>query len=414
MVFLKWLGRLIIGCCGVAAAGGAWYVVYQGSSEAMIEADPPKPLQSISVEVVSAREDAVQEKLILVGNFLPDSQTEVRPLVDGYIRSLPFDVGDRVRLDQVLCQLDDSVHRDRLQQARATFEVAEAQLAVQFAELKGAQQILDRETMLDKNGVGTLETLENALANKEIAEARLKLEEARVAEAKAQYTGLEIGLTHFELKSPISGYVSARFADIGDLAKPDASILQLVDLDKVRATVQIIEKDYRKVALGQQAAVSVDAYPDKTFVGEVKRIAPTLDQETRTASAQIEVNNQDLLLKPGMYARVSLKSEARKNGVTVPLAAILEQNDRPSVYVVNDSQTTELRLVRLGTTDGTSVEILEGVQSGEQVITLGNRLVQPGQKVIAQVVAWPLGSFISQSNETDQPVDVQPSPLAGE
>lgn len=388
MVFLKWLGRLILSSCAIAAAWGAWYVIYQNSLSTLEvkEKSSSKPL--LAVEVMQAQREQVDEKIVLVGNLLPQAQTEIQSLVDGYIVDLPFDVGDRVQRGQTICQLDDSNHRDLLDQASARLEVAEAQLAVQISELKSSQRILDRELMLDEIGAGTQEDLENAVAAHEVALARKKLEESKVAEVKATYSGLAAQLKDFKLTSSISGYVSERMADIGDLAKSDSPIMQVVNLETVLTTVQIVEKDYQKISIGQTAIVSVDAYPDKTFRGEVIRVAPTLDQETRTASVQIHVANPESELKPGMYARVILSSNTSKAAVMIPLAAVLENDRQSFAYTLNDANQVVARNLRLGTSNGEVVEVLDGLQPGEPVVTLGNRLVSAGDTVTARLVSW--------------------------
>ncbi|MDA7503821.1 efflux RND transporter periplasmic adaptor subunit [bacterium] len=413
MVFLRWFGRLILCCCAVFAAWGAWYVVYQESLTAIEEKEEPRKKNPLAVEIAKARLDQVQERIVLVGNFIPVAQTEVRSLVDGYIVSLPFEIGDHVEVGQTLCQLDDANHRDLLDQARAKLVVAEAQLAVQNSELKSFRRTLDREVMLDDIGAGTKEALETAMADHEVALARQKLEESRVAEVKATLTGLELQLKDFELSAPISGYVSARHADIGDLAKSDLPIMQIVNLNQVLTTVQIIEKDYQKVAVGQSATVKVDAYPAQTFQGKVTRIAPTLDQETRTASVQIEVANKQQKLKPGMYARVSLNSEISKKAVMIPLAAVLEVNGKASVFLVNSKDQIERRALLLGTSDGNVVEVSQGIQPGDKVVTLGNRLIQPGQTVTSQEVPWSTIELIA-ADQTEKIKPEESAPLAGE
>ncbi len=391
MVFLNWFGRVLFGCCAIAAAWSVWYVIYLQSHAAIAESEKPKPEQVIAVEVVAAQQDMIEERIELVGNLLPVAQTEIRSRVDGYIVELPFDVGDRVSSSQTLCRIDDSGQQEALDKAKATLKAAEAQLRVQESQYRFAQKSVEREERLASRGAGTDEQLETAYSNNEIAQAQVELEQARVAEAKADVNVLEIGLKDFSLSTPISGYVASRMVDIGDLAKPDVPLLQIVDLETVKTTVNIIEKDYRKVAVGQAAMVTVDAYPERTFIGEVKRISPVLDQETRTVSAQIEIKNQNSLLKPGMYARVSLNSEQTKSSVIVPLSAVLEINGREAVYLVNSEGKTELRQVRLGSSDGLVTEVLEGVEAGEIVITLGNRLVKPGQVVIAEQQQQPWG-----------------------
>lgn len=388
MTILKWFGRLIITCCVIFVAWGTWYTVYQSSLAAVSSTETTKSAPPLAVEVVTARKELVEEQIVLVGSLLPASQTEIRSRVDGYIRELAFDVGDWVNVGDVICQLDDSKQREALQQAAATLDAAKAQLGVQQSEYELARRNVDREELLAQRGASTSQDVETAQANLEIAKARVKLEESHVAEAEANVSALKIALKEFQLVSPITGFVASRLVDIGDLAKPDLPLLHLVDLKSVRTTVSVIEKDYSKVDVGQKAVVVVDAYSGKEFVGEVDRISPIVDPETRTASIQIRVQNPELLLKPGMYARVKLNSDRSKLSNVIPLAAVVDINDRSYVYVVNGEEKTELRQIELGMTDGLMAEVRLGLEAGERVITLGNRMVQPSQTVIAQEVAW--------------------------
>lgn len=420
MLFLNWFSRLIFGCCAIAAAWGAWYVVYQQSLNAVAKEEATKPQQAMAVEVVAARHDQIEERLILVGNLLPAAQTEIRSRVDGYILEMPFDVGDRVSAKDMICKLDASRELEALEQAKATLEAAKAQLGVQQSELMFALRNFERQGTLAATGANTAQELEEATGTLEVAKARVKLEEARVAEAVANVEILEARLGDFELIAPISGFIATRIADIGDLAKPDAPLMQIVDLERVLTSVNIIEKDFKKVAAGQVATVKVDAYPGRSFRGVVKRIAPVLDQETRTGAVQIEVQNPEFLLKPGMYARVSLNSEVQQSGVVVPLAAVLEANDRTYVFVVDNAGQTERREVILGSTDGNAIEVIQGIEEGELVITLGNRLVKPGQNVVARPVPWSVESSLSkletENRSADEKIDNAggQAPLAGD
>lgn len=398
MVILHWLGRVVVGCVGIAAAWAAWYVVYQSSIDAVAVDEKPKPDKSLAVEYVIAREDRISERIELVGNLIPLAQTEIRSSVDGYITELPFDLGDRVEKGDILCRLDDSKQRKALAQAQAMWQAATAQLGVRRSELELAQQNVEREEFLADRGAGTSQGLKTAQANLDIAQAQVELEQARVAEARAYVASLELGLQDFELRAPLSGFVASRMVDVGDLAKSDLPLMQIVDLDTVRTTVHVIEKDYHKVQPGQRASVSVDAWPEQTFRGTVRRIAPILDQETRTASVHIEVANPQQLLKPGMYARVMLDSKDDKTAVLIPVAAVLEVDSRSYVYTIDDDETARLREVQLGTTDGQAVEVRNGIVSGERVMTLGNRLVKAGQPVLGLEAApdW-------QTSLADQP-----------
>ncbi len=169
--------------------------------------------------------------------------------------------------------------------------------------------------------------------------------------------------------------------DEGNLAAPDSPLIRIVDLSTVRTTVHVIEKDYRLMRVDLVADVRVDAYPGTKFQGKVTRVAPVLDAVTRTGDVRIDIPNADSLLKPGMYARVSLRAGTERESLVIPVSALLE-GQRPAVYVVKGTPPkAERRSIEVGATDEDSIEVTSGLVSGDKVITLGNRLVLPGQQV---------------------------------
>jgi RND family efflux transporter MFP subunit len=169
--------------------------------------------------------------------------------------------------------------------------------------------------------------------------------------------------------------------DEGNLAAPDSPLIRIVDLSTVRTTVHVIEKDYRLMRVDLVADVRVDAYPGIKFQGKVTRVAPVLDAVTRTGDVRIDIPNADSLLKPGMYARVSLRAGTERESLVIPVSALLE-GQRPAVYVVKGTPPkAERRSILVGATDDDSIEVTSGLAAGDKVITLGNRLVLPGQQV---------------------------------
>ena len=401
MKLLNWLGRLVIGCLGVIAAWGAWYVVYQDSLASVDEEKKPKPKKVLAVEAVAARSDAIDEQIVLVGTLLPLAQTEVRAKVNGYIEEMPFDIGDRVDKGDVICRLDPTDFHKSVEQAKAALKVAEAQLQVRVEETKLAKETLEIEERLATNNATTSQQVKTALANYKIALATEDLDRARVSEAQEYVDAIQKGLKDLVLTSPLTGYVAHRFADIGDLAKPDVPLLRIVDLETVETTVHVIEKDYRRIAVGQRAVVMVDAFAERSFAGEVTRIAPVLDPESRTAEVHINVGNSDLALKPGMYGRVLLDPDSQKTGVLIPLAAVVNVGNRSVVYVIDEATSkVEQRRVELGLSNGSVVEVRQGVSENELVVTLGNRLVQPNQEVVMTEARWPNNDSLARRQDS--------------
>jgi membrane fusion protein, multidrug efflux system len=387
---LKWFGRLILGVAAVGACWVAWYIVYQDSQARMQAAPEERRHETPTVEVMPAQQGRIEEHITLVGSLFPDTQTEIRSRVDGYVKAIPVYVGDRVEAGDVVCLLDDTDAREEVSRSQAVLNVAQAQFRAQQTERDLAENTVERMRNLFGSGSSTTQQLETAEANLRIAIARVELEQSRIEEAQVNLQRAKLALENLKLRSSVSGFVAERLISVGDLAKPDTPILRIVDLDVVQTTVHVVEKDYRKVSVGQSAEVTVDAFPEEVFHGKVKRIAPVLDPETRTGAVHLDVENSDRLLKPGMYARVALRSHESREGVLIPQAALLSERDRPSVLVVDlETSQIESRRVTVGTTRGGLVEVRQGLTAEDQVVTLGGQMVRPGQTVNALRVAWP-------------------------
>ncbi|WP_197444299.1 efflux RND transporter periplasmic adaptor subunit [Maioricimonas rarisocia] len=384
------IGRILLTAGVVVASIGVWRYIYLDSlsrSDISTDKAPPAPL---AVEVVPVREQSITESIELVGSLDAGMLVEIRSRVDGYIKQIPYDVGDRIEVGADVIVLDDSSQRELISRAEASLRVADAQLKAQETELTFAERTAERQRSLMQSGAGTTSQLDAAESAVQIAAAKVELERARVAEAQSNLEQMRLELADLRLTSPVPGVVAARLVETGDLAKPDVPLLQIVNLDTVKTVVHVVERDFRKIRVGLPAVIAVDAYPGETFFGEVTRIAPMLDPETRTAAVQIDIDNDDLRLKPGMHARVSLRfNESSSRGV-VPIAAVRDEGSRQAVFVVaGDPPQAVRREVRLGYSDGDMVEVLDGLNVGEEVVTLGSRLVEEGQSVTALRVPWP-------------------------
>ncbi|MCA8999777.1 MAG: efflux RND transporter periplasmic adaptor subunit [Planctomycetaceae bacterium] len=400
MIYLKWIGRLLFGLAGIAACWGAWYIVYQDSLERMATEDAAPMKVPISVEVVPVLEQEMREQITLVGSLVPIAQTEVRSRTTGYIASMP----DRIRIGAVvqkgdeLCQLDAESLKKNVQRSKAALQVAQKQLDAREVERDHAHLILNRQRLLQERGASTLEELESAEVALKIAEANVKLEAARVSQAEAELHQAELELEDLNLRAPIDGFIAERMMDVGDLAQPNMPLLRIVKLETVQTTVQVVERDYSKIHVGQRAEVTVDAYPGKVFSGSVAQVSPALDVETRTAPILIDVPNKNGQLKPGMFARVSLTLEEDRKALTIPVAAVIEEDGQSCVMAVDpQSQQVFLRKIERGMTHQGVVEVRSGLDPSEHVITLGNRLVRPGQVVNAVEVPWPVPLVAGQA-----------------
>jgi multidrug efflux pump subunit AcrA (membrane-fusion protein) len=180
------------------------------------------------------------------------------------------------------------------------------------------------------------------------------------------------------------------------------SIVSILQNDPLTAVVHVVEKDYPKVHVGQQAIVSTDAYPDKTFTGGIVRIAPLLKETSRQARVEIEIANADHLLKPGMFIRAQIEFARHDNATLVPLAALVKRNGKQGVFVAKAAQDNDAQSPRnepnnvkasppsarrasfvpvtVGIISGEVVEVLEPQILGS-VVTIGNHLLEDGSEI---------------------------------
>jgi len=185
-----------------------------------------------------------------------------------------------------------------------------------------------------------------------------------------------LGFTKAEVRAPINGTVIRYYVDIGDAVipqepMPQEPVLNIAYMDKVKIVVNVGEKDIPKVRKDEKVHISVVAYPGESFLGKVVRVAPAVDPRSRKLNVEVEVDNKDRRLKPGMYADVDIIYKEHKNVLVVPRIAVLEKEGRDILFTVEDGRA-RLREVKTGASDEERIEIVEGLKEGESVIVEGN------------------------------------------
>ena len=177
-----------------------------------------------------------------------------------------------------------------------------------------------------------------------------------------------------EIRSPVRGYVAQKNAIHGLYIQPGTRLFDLADLSKVWVFVELFERDAGRVKAGQQASLQLTAYPGEEFRGKVQLIYPTLNAETRTQRARIELKNTDLRLRPGMFGDVLIHQETTE-GLAVPSEAVVDTGEQQYVFVAEGGGRFSPRSVRLGARFENLIQIVAGLSEGETVVTTGNFLL---------------------------------------
>jgi membrane fusion protein, heavy metal efflux system len=178
----------------------------------------------------------------------------------------------------------------------------------------------------------------------------------------------------FALNSPIDGTVVERNATIGATVGPDANVFKIIDTSRVWVDANVFEKDLSRVRVGQGVKLSVTAFPGATFSGRGIFINTVVDADSRTVKVRTEVPNPDGRLKPEMFANIQIITDVNSAAISIPQSAVLDDNGKNIVFVA-DGNTYKQRQVQLGIKNGDRVEIVDGLNSGDKVVTKGNYLL---------------------------------------
>lgn len=339
-------------------------------------AQPP-----MTVELIKVTRAPLQAYVEVVGSLVGAQTVDIVPRAQGRLQTIAVRIGDPVVKGQVLAKVEDQELREQLRQADASYEVARATIRQREADLSFAKTNLDRNKSLFDRQLLPRQSLDDAEARHQAAQAQLDLAQAQLQQASSRREELRINLGNTTVSSPVTGFVAKRFVDPGAFVTQNIQLLSVVDISIVRLIVNLVERDLSKVSVGAGAQVTVDAYPGEQFSGRVARVAPVLDPATRTAEMEIEIPNGSGRLKPGMYARVRLISSSKANALVVPKAALVDSQGRRGVFMVRSGQAV-FRGVTTGLEEPERVEVVDGLAEGDEVVTTGASALRDGAKVL--------------------------------
>jgi HlyD family secretion protein len=289
-------------------------------------------------------------------------------------------LGDSVRHGQAIAKIEDREIVEQIKQAEATYNVSTATIRQRQADLKLAQNNLERSRSLYERDLLPRQTFDDTDARYQAAQAQLDLAEAQMAQARARLDELKINLANTIITSPVDGFIGKRTLDPGASVGVNTSFISVVDIRTVRLVINVIEKDLRRITQGTEVAIEVDAYPGEIFNGRVARLAPILDPATRTAQVEIEIPNSTFRLKPGMYARARFTVEQRDNALVVPTPAIVDLQGKLGVWLPEGESTT-FNPVTTGIEEQEFTEVVTGLKEGQRIISTGAAALRPGDKI---------------------------------
>lgn len=299
------------------------------------------------VEVITATSRDVDQVTSYASTVEAFATNNIMPQSGGRIRKINVEVGDYVTKGQVLAEMD------RLQLEQLELQVQNDE--IEYQRLK---------SLYESGGVSQ--------SDFETAELGYKV----------RRTNYENMLENTILRTPITGFVTARNFDVGDMFSMSAPLFTVQQVVPVKLLVGISESEYTKVKKGDSVSITADALPGRTFTGKVERLYPTINAATHTFPVEVVAQNADQRLRPGMFARVTA-CFGINHSVVVPDVAVVKQQGSGEhfIYVLNADNTVTYTKVELGRRLGSRYEILSGINEGDNIVTEGQARLKNGVEV---------------------------------
>ena len=310
------------------------------------------PAAPVAVAVIQVKPSTVQEDLQAVGSLQSNESVILRPEVSGRIAAIGFKDGQVVRKGQMLIALDNSLNAAEVAQMQAENDLA-------LANLKRSEDLASRKFISSS-------AQDTAASNAQVAEAKLKLAQAR--------------LSKMRILAPFDGVVGIRGVSLGDYVKDGTDLVNVEDVRILKVDFRLPERNLSQIKSGQSIEVVADALPGERFAGHIDAINPRVDANGRSLEIRGRLENTAGKLRPGMFVRVRVIVGERANALLVPEESIVPQGAEFFVYKVVEGQARRVP-VKIGVRREALVEIVEGLSTGDQVVTAGMRLSRDGQPV---------------------------------
>jgi len=394
---------LLVLFAAVAGAGVVACKRSNGQTNAAVSASPAPSVIEVSTSAAVVRQ--LPRYFEATGALAANEQTDVAPETSGRIAAVGVDIGSPVRRGQMIARIASADFKDRVDQAQAQLDQANATLQQNLAkigmrpgqrfapenvpEVRAAKAALD---LADKN----LRRYEKLVESGDVSRAIYDQQKSQRDQAAEQYQALihqaqqnyaavansqaavdaahtnlslaKRNLSYTTVTAPMSGYVLDRPADVGEYISPQQKVATIVNLNPLRVRIDIPEQAITQVHIGESVSVAVSAYPERSFSGRVARVSPSVSTNSRTLTIEADVQNPNAELKPGQFATVRILLPQSEPAVLVPQRAVRTISGSTYVFVIKNGFAQQ-RLVQTGQTEGDLVELKSGVAGDEVVAT---------------------------------------------
>lgn len=345
-------------------AGFTYYRINENIKASQRQGRPPQTIELTKVE----RGDIANE-LSFTGDIQPIQQTNIYSRITGNIQRLYADIGDYVPAGKTLALIDQSTFIQTVKQTEGLLNQAKATLL-------NNQVNYERLKILFEKGLTSKGDLDNA-------ETLVKVSEAQVQTAEANYNNARLQLSYCSIGAPFGGYITKKFLDQGSLVSSGTSnsIFLLANISKLKIMVNVLEKDIPLLENIKKVTVKTDAYPNEEFTGIFKKMSQSVDLSTRTMPVEVDIDNNGGMLKPGMFARVELILDRHNNVIILPLQCVRKDDKGSFVFTVDAESKAVKVYVTIGIESNNKIEIVSGLTDSDKVVSVGQELIKENTKV---------------------------------
>ncbi|MES2310460.1 MAG: efflux RND transporter periplasmic adaptor subunit [Verrucomicrobiota bacterium] len=361
----RWLITLTIVVLVILAIGYAKYKQVQTAMAQFAHFAPPAQ----TITTFQVKSETWHSELSAIGTFYAVQGVTISSEEAGKIVKINFESGQEVKQGDVLVQLDTSVE--------------EAQLNASHAMRDLAQTTHERTSKLLK---------EQAVTTSEFDEAQAKLKQT-----EAEVSTLEATIRHKTISAPFTGRLGIRLAQLGQFISPGTPLVNLQTLHPIYLNFSLPQNSVSQIKVGQNVTVTVDPYPGKRIEGKLSAIQPEIDPQTRNLNLQATFTNDDETLLPGMFGNVHLELNLNTKALVIPQTCIQYAPYGDAVYIIEKSPNAAAdaplvarqQFVKLGVTQGDWVQVLEGLQEGQEIATTGVFKLRQGSTVVINNTSMP-------------------------
>jgi membrane fusion protein (multidrug efflux system) len=340
---------LLTACGGSPGEGEGPASVQTGNAAAAV---PESGERTVVVRVTELRPEPFLERLEVSGTLEPYEEVDVTSENGGLVREVLFEKGRRIDKGDLLCRVGDDLAETRLAQAQAELMGAEAN----FLKMT---ELAERQAVPQQDLVSATAVRDRLLAR--VRENELLLERSRI-------------------HAPITGVALDRPIETGEVLAPGAAVTTLQQVSRLKVAASVPDTEIRWLRLGGRGVLEVDAWPEREFTMEISFLSPAADPDSRTFLVELELDNRDGSLRPGMVSRVRLDRRSVEAGIVIPLDSLVPRVEGPCAYIVEDC-TAYLRQVEIAATEGDRVLVSSGLDSGDLLVVDGQRDLVDGQRV---------------------------------